>query len=52
MIRTDDDDYLIEPVDVNKMHGTSDFVGQPHKLYKRSLLNSRDQRLFEAQKSG
>ncbi|KAL4234324.1 metalloendopeptidase [Mactra antiquata] len=51
MIRTDNDDYLIEPVNMNKMHGASDFVGQPHKLYKRSLMDSSNQHLFEAQKT-
>ncbi|XP_045191522.2 A disintegrin and metalloproteinase with thrombospondin motifs 18-like isoform X2 [Mercenaria mercenaria] len=51
MIRTERDDYLIEPVNLSAMHGASDFIGQPHKLYKRSVLDSKHQTLFEAQKT-
>lgn len=52
MIRTERDDFLIEPVNLSTMHGSSDFIGQPHKLYKRSILDSKHQKFFEAQKSG
>ncbi|XP_060604229.1 A disintegrin and metalloproteinase with thrombospondin motifs 18-like isoform X2 [Ruditapes philippinarum] len=52
MIRTERDDFLIEPVNLSTMHGSSDFIGQPHKLYKRSILDSKHQKYYEAQKTG
>lgn len=52
MIRTERDDFLIEPVNLSKMHGASDFIGQPHKLYKRSVLDAKQQTFYEAQKPG
>ena len=52
IIRGESDDYLIEPVSESSVHGASGFIGQPHKLYKRSLVDSKNQRRYEAQKSG
>ncbi|WAR11678.1 ATS18-like protein [Mya arenaria] len=52
IIRAGGDDYLIEPVKEATVHGSAGFIGQPHKLYKRSLVDSHNQRRYEAQKSG
>ena len=52
LIRTKKNDYIIEPVDDVTMHGASGFVGQPHKLYKRSLIDAHNQRQYEAQRPG
>ena len=52
LIRTKADDYIIEPIKDATIHGPSGFVGQPHKLYKRAVLDTRDQDFFEAQKTG
>ncbi|KAH3773199.1 hypothetical protein DPMN_174556, partial [Dreissena polymorpha] len=52
IIRGNNDDYLIEPVKEASVHGSSGFVGQPHKLYKRSLVDSRNQHRYEAKKAG
>lgn len=49
LIRTNKDDFLIEPIKEATVHGASGFVGQPHKLYKRSVLDTRQQEHFEAQ---
>lgn len=51
LIRTSRDDYLIEPIKEASIHGPSGFVGQPHKLYKRSVLDTHQQEHFEAQNS-
>ena len=40
LIRSGHDDYLIEPIQDATMHEASGFVGQPHKLYKRSVLEA------------
>lgn len=52
IIRTDRDDYMIEPVKNASVHGSTGFIGQPHKLYKRSILDANNQWRYEAQKPG
>jgi len=52
LIRAENDDYMIEPVKNASVHGSSGFIGQPHKLYKRSLMEANNQHRYEAQKQG